>query len=1059
MKNKIIQNLIRNMKNGNDRRRTYESMRSRKARMMAVALCAALALGQAGVVVYAQTSGDKIIVQTADDKTETTGAGNMTDIREIVNQGTDAGMGAVRKAGAPVNMLLAANTTSNKTAKTTGKASNAAESTAKEKSAGAEEAKAEKDETVYILAGADGSVQKIIVSDWLKNAAGDSTINDISELTDIENVRDDLHYTDETGDVKVWDAQGNDIYYQGNIDKELPVTLSVSYTLDGKNITPEELAGKSGKVKIRFDYTNNLYETVELDGVPTKMYIPFAMMTGMILDDEIFTNVEVTNGRLLNDGSRTVVAGLAFPGLQENLDIDAEKLEVPDYVEITADVKDFEMGMTATIASNDVFSEIDLEDKDDLEDLRGSMDEMTDAMEQLMDGSNQLYDGICTLLEKSGELIEGIDKLASGAEELKNGVGTLDSGVSQVADGAAKLQEGLNTLSSKNAELNGGARQVFDTLLSTARTQLVAAGLDVPEMTVENYAEVLNNTIASLDEDAVYQQALTQVTNAVEEKRSYIESQVTDVVKGEVASKVDAAVREQVTAKVEEAAREQVTAAVTEAVRQQVTAKVTEAAEPQVTEQVTAAVRAAVMEKVEAAGKEEITKQVTAAVRAEVERQVNEAVKAEVTRQVNAAVKEQVAKQVEEAAGAKIREEVTAAVYSQVTEQVIKSATGMDAAAYEAAVGAGKVDAQTQSAVQAAIEGQKASEAVKARIEDEVQKQLNAAVEAQMSDGAVQKQVDAQIEAQMSGEAVKGQINTATEAQMSSDEVKAQIDANVKSVVDAKVEEQMATDAVKAQITSNVEEQMQKIVPAKVEEQMATDEIKATVQSNTDEQMETIVPAKVEEQMATDEIKATIQSNIDAQMGSDALKETVAANTELQVQKAITENMAGEEVQSKLAAASEGAKSVIALKASLDNYNVFYLGLQAYTAGVAEAASGAGTLSAGIGELKNGSGKLYGGSTQLYDGILTMKKSAPALTDGITQLRDGALELSDGLTQFNEEGIQKLVDAVDGDLDGLFNRLRKISEVSKNYKSFAGIDDSMDGKVKFIYRTEAVEKE
>lgn len=221
--------------------------------------------------------------------------------------------------------------------------------------------------------------------------------------------------------------------------------------------------------------------------------------------------------------------------------------------------------------------------------------------------------------------------------------------------------------------------------------------------------------------------------------------------------------------------------------------------------------------------------------------------------------------------------------------------------------------------------------------------------------------------------------------------------------------------------------------------------------------MKAIVPAKVEEQMATDEIKAAIQSNIDAQMGSDALKETVAANIELQVQKAITDNMAGEEVQSKLAAASEGAKSVIALKASLDNYNVFYLGLQAYTAGVAEAASGAGTLSAGIGELKNGTGKLYDGSTRLYDGILTMKKSAPALTDGITQLRDGALELSDGLAQFNEEGIQKLVDAVDGDLDGLADRLRRISEVSKNYKSFAGIDDSMDGKVKFIYRTDAIE--
>ena len=238
---------------------------------------------------------------------------------------------------------------------------------------------------------------------------------------------------------------------------------------------------------------------------------------------------------------------------------------------------------------------------------------------------------------------------------------------------------------------------------------------------------------------------------------------------------------------------------------------------------------------------------------------------------------------------------------------------------------------------------------------------------------------------------------------------------------------------------------------------MVSDEIKATIQANIDEQMQSLVPAKVEEQMVSDEIKTVIQTNIDAQMNSEALKDTVAANTELQVQKAITENMAGEEVQSKLAAASEGAKSVIALKASLDNYNVFYLGLQTYTAGVAEAASGAGSLSAGIGELKSGASRLSDGSAQLYDGIQIMRTSAPALTDGITRLRDGALELTDGLNRFNEEGIGRLADAVEGDLQGLTNRLRAMSDVSRNYKSFAGIGEEMEGSVKFIYRTEAVE--
>jgi len=165
--------------------------------------------------------------------------------------------------------------------------------------------------------------------------------------------------------------------------------------------------------------------------------------------------------------------------------------------------------------------------------------------------------------------------------------------------------------------------------------------------------------------------------------------------------------------------------------------------------------------------------------------------------------------------------------------------------------------------------------------------------------------------------------------------------------------------------------------------------------------------------------------------------------------------MASEEVQSKLAAASEGAKSVIALKTSLDDYNSFYLGLMKYTAGVAQAASGASDLKNGANELQNGTGTLYKGVCSLYDGILTMKNGLPALVDGITQLKDGAMQLSDGLSRFYEEGIQKLIDTVD-DAENLIERLKATVTVSKNYKSFAGISENADGNVKFIYRTDEI---
>lgn len=680
-----------------------------------------------------------------------------------------------------------------------------------------------KEETVYVLTDAAGETQKIIVSDKLTNTEGADSLNDRSELQNIENVNGDETYQTGSDGQLVWNAQGRDICYQGTTDKELPIALTVRYRLDGKDISPEELAGKSGRVTIRFDYTNRQYETVEIDGKQEKIYVPFAVLTGMLLDNETFRNVEVTNGKLIDDGSRTVVLGLAFPGLQEMLAPDSEKPEIPDFIEITADATDFSMGMTVTLATNEIFNGIDTESLNSVEDLRASLTTITDAMQQLMDGSSALYDGLCTLLDKSGELTSGVDALASGAGALKNGASALQDGAGKLQSGAAQLYNGLSTLTANNATLNGGATQVFETLLSTATTQLKAAGLSVPQLTIGNYAEVLSGVIDSLDENAVYQQVLAQVTAAVEEKRPEIEAQVTAAVQGQVTAQVTAAVQEQVTAQVREA------------------------------------------------------------------------------------------------------------VCETVAAQVILAATGMDQASYDAAVAAGMIDAATQEAVQNAIS-----------------------------------------------------------AQMESAEVQAMIASNV------------------------------------------------------------------EAQMASEAVQETIQQTVAAQMSGEELQALIAANTEQQVQQAIAATMASDEIQARFAAASEGAKTVIALKTSLDSYSAFYLGLQSYTAGVAEAANGAASLQAGAAELQEGASSLSGGASALYQGSLRLKDGIPALTDGMQQLRDGATQLSDGLKEFNEKGIEKLVDAVDGDLENLLARLRGALDVSKRYQSFSGMEDTMDGTVKFIFRTDSI---
>ena len=373
--------------------------------------------------------------------------------------------------------------------------------------------KPQKNETVYVLAGADGSVKKIIVSDWIKNVLGDGKLNDASDLSGIENVKGDEGYTMGGGNTKVWDAEGNDIYYRGNIDRELPVSVKISYTLDGKPVSADEIAGKSGNVTVRFDYTNNQYKTVTIDGKEETICVPFAMLTGMLLDNDVFTDITVTGGKMINDGDRTAVVGVAFPGLRENLGLTEEQLPLPSHVEIRAKAKDFRLATTVSVATNEPFSKIDT---GVFEDAATTVEEkltaLSGAMTQLLNGSSRLYDGVSTLLEQSGALISGIGQLA----------------------------DGLKQLNGNSETLRGGAGQVFDSLLATAQNELAKAGVSVT-LTTETYAAVLDGVIASLK------------TPGTEEHPTAHDSIVTAVT---------AAVRAQVTVKVTEAYRANVLTAV-----------------------------------------------------------------------------------------------------------------------------------------------------------------------------------------------------------------------------------------------------------------------------------------------------------------------------------------------------------------------------------------------------------------------------------------------------------------------------------------------------------------
>ena len=189
-------------------------------------------------------------------------------------------------------------------------------------------------------------------------------------------------------------------------------------------------------------------------------------------------------------------------------------------------------------------------------------------------------------------------------------------------------------------------------------------------------------------------------------------------------------------------------------------------------------------------------------------------------------------------------------------------------------------------------------------------------------------------------------------------------------------------------------------------------------------------------------------------MQSENVQALISQNVEEQISNLISENMSGAEVQSKYTQAAAGRQTVSELLTSLDRYNAFYTGLKTYTEGVSSAADGASAILSGSSDLCTGAGQLTDGAATLTDSLTQLQGSLPALVDGITQLHDGSQQLSDGLKQFTDEGVQKLTDLVDGDLDTLLARLNAIMDVSRTYRSFTGLDDTMDGQVKFIYRTD-----
>lgn len=318
----------------------------------------------------------------------------------------------------------------------------------------------DKSETVYAVMDADGNTKDVSVSEWLKNEDKSNNLSDYSNLKNIKNTSGDEKMSRD-GNKLVWAAKGNDIHYSGDYDGELPVNVKVSYYLNGTKVSADEIAGKKGNVKIRFDYDIN--DSVKENGY--SLTRPYAIISAVVLSNDNFTNVTVNNGKAVNDGNSTAVVGIALPGMSDNLQID--ELDIPDHVTISAKTTNFEIDGTYTVADSGFMNDVDTSKLDDatdqVDELESALDKLSDASKKLVNGSSKLAKGANKLADSSSQIEEGTETLKDGTESMKNGskdlkdgTGDLKTGVKNLSDGADKLVTGAQDLSTGTTQLKEG---------------------------------------------------------------------------------------------------------------------------------------------------------------------------------------------------------------------------------------------------------------------------------------------------------------------------------------------------------------------------------------------------------------------------------------------------------------------------------------------------------------------------------------------------------------------------------------------------------------------------
>lgn len=798
---------------------------------------------------------------------------------------------------------------------------------------------ADKDESVYLISDANGNVNKTIVVDHLKNKDKKDTLEDASNLSDIENVKGKEKFT-QSGDKLTWQAGGKDIYYQGTATEEPPVTQKVTYYLDGKEISPEDLAGKSGKVKIRFDYTNTTSYTETVNGEKQTVSVPFAAVTGLVLGDG-FENIEVTNGKAEVSDSSSVVLGYALPGLKDSLgikdgDLDGD-VNIPEYMEMTADVKNFSMpaAMTFVVNASDYVSTdgIDTSDLDDMiNDLKDASTQLQDGSKTLAEGTDTLADGLSTLQSKLGTFASGVGTLKSGLKTYTDGVSTLSGGLNTLGNstgalvsGADKLNSGAGQLASGSATLKDGLKSYTDGANGLAKG---ASDLDAGIGTLAEKSGTLVDGATKLDDGASQLSAsASSINEGIKSLDTGLKTPLTDKEKAGY----------------------------------------------------------------QAAAKDSVDKQFS--------NPDNEA-----------------------------NYENTKAKASGVYYETMTSDDSV-----KQAVQLLKNDSDLMNMINATV-GATVETAIKDSVPDLASKDT----------ATIKKTYNNSPKLQQSVKEVLNLPQTIPD-----------YDALVSAIVDQKLND-MATKVMEG-VANNSKD--------KVGEAVA-DAAKTGAENAA--QSAVITGIESAKSNVSSQINAKQENGYSLVTGADALStgaSSLANGTKSLVNSIPT--LTGGIKQLK-----DGSSQLNAGAAKLtSNNDTLNAGATALNAGASQLSAGTQsfmnsvpTLTSGIKQLVDGSNtlvannaQLNSGASQLADGTNQIVSGVDQLTTGSKTLSEGAHTLADGMVQFNEEGINKILDAYNGDLKPFTDKLQAVIDAGEEYQTYSAIADGQTGSVKFIYKLASID--